>query len=43
MKIAQSNIVVTLDGHGIDEELAGYHCFLDFTLKICTSMAGLVN
>ncbi len=33
MQLAQSNVVVTLDGQGADEELAGYHYFFGFYFK----------
>lgn len=33
MKLAQSNVVVTLDGQGADEELAGYEYFFGFYFK----------
>jgi asparagine synthase (glutamine-hydrolysing) len=33
MKLAQGNVVVTLDGQGADEELAGYHYFFGFYFK----------
>lgn len=33
MKLAQGKVVVTLDGQGADEELAGYHYFFGFYFK----------
>jgi len=33
MELAQKHVVVTLDGQGADEQLAGYHYFLGFILK----------
>jgi len=33
MKLAQGNVVVTIDGQGADEELAGYHYFFGFYFK----------
>lgn len=33
MELAKGNIVVTLDGQGADEELAGYHYFFGFYFK----------
>jgi asparagine synthase (glutamine-hydrolysing) len=33
MELAKSNVVVTLDGQGADEELAGYHYFFGFYFK----------
>jgi asparagine synthase (glutamine-hydrolysing) len=33
MKLAQGEVVVTLDGQGADEELAGYHYFFGFYFK----------
>jgi asparagine synthase (glutamine-hydrolysing) len=33
MKLAKKNVVVTLDGQGADEELAGYHYFFGFFFK----------
>ena len=33
MELAQRNVVVTLDGQGADEELAGYHYFFGFLFK----------
>ena len=33
MKLAKGNVVVTLDGQGADEELAGYHYFFGFYFK----------
>ncbi len=33
MELARKNVVVTLDGQGADEELAGYHYFFGFYFK----------
>lgn len=33
MELAQQHVVVTLDGQGADEELAGYHYFFGFFFK----------
>ena len=33
MELAKDHVVVTLDGQGADEELAGYHYFFGFLLK----------
>lgn len=33
MELAKGNVVVTLDGQGADEELAGYHYFFGFYFK----------
>lgn len=33
MELAKNNVVVTLDGQGADEELAGYHYFFGFYFK----------
>ena len=33
MELAQNNVVVTLDGQGADEQLAGYHYFFGFYFK----------
>ncbi len=33
MELAQKHVVVTLDGQGADEELAGYHYFFGFYFK----------
>lgn len=33
MELAKDNVVVTLDGQGADEELAGYHYFFGFYFK----------
>jgi asparagine synthase (glutamine-hydrolysing) len=33
MELARENVVVTLDGQGADEELAGYHYFFGFLFK----------
>lgn len=33
MELAKGNVVVTLDGQGADEELAGYHYFFGFFFK----------
>lgn len=33
MQLAKDNVVVTLDGQGADEELAGYHYFFGFYFK----------
>ena len=33
MKLASENVVVTLDGQGADEQLAGYHYFFGYYLK----------
>jgi len=33
MKLAQKDVVVTLDGQGADEQLAGYHYFYGFYFK----------
>ena len=33
MELAQGKVVVTLDGQGADEELAGYHYFFGFYFK----------
>jgi asparagine synthase (glutamine-hydrolysing) len=33
MELAKKNVVVTLDGQGADEELAGYHYFFGFFYK----------
>ncbi len=33
MQLASKNVVVTLDGQGADEELAGYHYFFGFFFK----------
>lgn len=33
MELAQKNVVVTLDGQGADEELAGYHYFFGYFFK----------
>ena len=33
MELAKDNVVVTLDGQGADEELAGYHYFYGFYFK----------
>jgi asparagine synthase (glutamine-hydrolysing) len=33
MQLAKENVVVTLDGQGADEELAGYHYFFGFYFK----------
>lgn len=33
MNLAQGNVVVTLDGQGADEQLAGYHYFFGFYFK----------
>ncbi len=33
MELAERNVVVTLDGQGADEELAGYHYFFGFLFK----------
>jgi len=33
MELAKGNVVVTLDGQGADEELAGYHYFYGFLFK----------
>lgn len=33
MRLAQGKVVVTLDGQGADEELAGYHYFFGFYFK----------
>jgi asparagine synthase (glutamine-hydrolysing) len=33
MELAKRNVVVTLDGQGADEELAGYHYFFGFYFK----------
>jgi asparagine synthase (glutamine-hydrolysing) len=33
MKLAQGEVVVTLDGQGADEQLAGYHYFFGFFFK----------
>jgi len=33
MQLAKNNVVVTLDGQGADEELAGYHYFYGFYFK----------
>ena len=33
MELAKKNVVVTLDGQGADEELAGYHYFFGFLFK----------
>ena len=33
MELAKENVVVTLDGQGADEELAGYHYFFGFYFK----------
>jgi asparagine synthase (glutamine-hydrolysing) len=33
MELARQNVVVTLDGQGADEELAGYHYFFGFYFK----------
>jgi asparagine synthase (glutamine-hydrolysing) len=33
MKLAKGNVVVTLDGQGADEQLAGYHYFFGFYFK----------
>lgn len=33
MELAKNNVVVTLDGQGADEEMAGYHYFFGFFFK----------
>ncbi len=43
MELAKENVVVTLDGQGADEELAGYHYFFGFYFKDLLKQFHLVN
>ncbi len=43
MELAKKNVVVTLDGQGADEELAGYHYFFGFLFKDLLSRLQLMK